>query len=70
MFGWVALILSVFVLGTDTEWIKVWEDEFNGNTLNNTDWLYETGCSGNSLANYFFEAFVLIIVINLIHRLG
>ncbi len=48
LIGTVALILAVFALGTNTKWVKVWEDEFNGTTLSDADWLYQTGCSGNS----------------------
>ncbi len=47
MIGSVVLILGLFALGAKAEYALVWEDEFNGTTLSDADWLYQTGCDGN-----------------------
>ena len=32
---------------TSAEWVKVWEDNFDGNSLNENNWNYVEGCDGN-----------------------
>jgi len=46
MIGSIALILGLFALGAKADYALVWEDEFNGTTLSDADWLYQTGCDG------------------------
>lgn len=44
------LVALSFLAGSATaNWQQVWSDEFNGNSLNENDWVYDTGCDGFGL---------------------
>ena len=36
--------LALFAGGASAAWHQVWSDEFNGNHLDDNNWVYETGC--------------------------
>jgi len=41
------LLLACLAAGTSAQFTKlVWSDEFNGNALDDAQWIYETGCDG------------------------
>jgi len=42
-----SIVIAVFILGTEAEWHQVWEDEFNGNELNQSNWFVYDTCDGN-----------------------
>ncbi len=39
-------VITVLIVKSEAAWHQVWEDDFNGNSLNEADWKYEEGCSG------------------------
>ena len=44
-------VLTFFLLGVTlahAEWHLVWSDEFNGNHLNETEWVYDVGFTTNN----------------------
>ena len=44
------LTLTFFILGVtlaQAKWHLVWSDEFNGNHLNDTEWVYDVGFTHN-----------------------
>ncbi len=39
-------VITVLIVKSEAAWHQVWEDDFNGNSLNEANWKYEEGCSG------------------------
>jgi beta-glucanase (GH16 family) len=40
------IALAIFTSRIKAEWHQVWEDEFDGTTLNETKWKHDEGCDG------------------------
>jgi hypothetical protein len=40
------IALAIFTSRIEAEWHQVWEDDFDGITLNETKWKYDEGCDG------------------------
>jgi len=39
-------LIAALILGTRAEWHLVWEDEFNGDELNTSEWIVKDDCLG------------------------
>jgi hypothetical protein len=44
-------VIIVLIANSEAAWHMVWRDEFNGNSLNETNWKYEE--RGNTFGQYF-----------------
>ncbi len=40
------IVSAVFTSRIEADWHQVWEDDFDGTTLNETKWKYDEGCDG------------------------
>jgi beta-glucanase (GH16 family) len=42
----ICIVLAVFSSRIEGAWHQVWEDDFNGTTLDESKWTYDQGCDG------------------------
>jgi hypothetical protein len=39
-------VITVLIVKSDAAWNQIWEDDFNGTTLDESKWTYDQGCDG------------------------